>query len=185
MNSYWHSQTNCVMETWPQPTRLNPDSIRGSTVPVPLAGISSQVGVSRKKILVVDDSLVVRKVLALKLKASGYDVVEAADGPAAVNIVRQSKPDLMLLDIVFPPDVAHGGGGWDGFQIMDWVRRMDEAKNLPIMIITGCNPDEYEPRALAAGAVGFFRKPINNEELLTTIRQTFGEDAPPSQLPAA
>jgi len=173
------------MDTIPQPTPLNPDSIRTFSVPIPFAGISPQAATGRKKILVVDDSLVVRKVLAMKLKASGYDVVEAADGPTAVSVVRQSKPDLMLLDIMFPADVAHGGGGWDGFQVMDWVRRMDEAKDLPIVMITSGKPEEYQSRALAAGAVGFFHKPINNEELLTTIRQTFGETTPPSQLPSA
>src|SRR5437773_140530 len=85
------------------------------------------------KILVVDDNKVILKILSMKLGASGYQVITAEDGSGAVNAVRTQKPDLILLDINFPPDVAHGGGvPWDGFRIMDWVRRLDEAKNIPI-----------------------------------------------------
>jgi CheY-like chemotaxis protein len=146
---------------------------------------SPQVGLGRKKILIVDDSLVVRKVLAMKLKTSGYEVLEAADGGTALGIVRTSKPDLMLLDISFPPDVAQGGGaGWDGFHIMEWLKRMDEAKNMPIMIITAGSPDEYRARAVAAGAAGFFPKPVNQGELLIAVRRAFGENDFPEQAPA-
>jgi len=86
----------------------------------------------RKTILIVDDDRVVQQALALKLKASGYDVLEAEDGAAAVSTVRRQKPDLILLDISFPPDVAHGGGvPWDGFLILNWLRRLDEGKDVP------------------------------------------------------
>src|SRR5216683_1930362 len=96
---------------------------------------------NRKKILVVDDSPVILKALSLKLTAAGYDVLTAEDGAGAVNQARREKPDLILLDISFPPDVAHGGGvAWDGFLIMGWVRRMDEGRNIPIIIITGGDP---------------------------------------------
>jgi len=155
----------------------NQDSMRGMTEAIPLALSASEIVTGRKKIVVVDDSLVVRKVLAMKLKANGYDVLEAADGATALSIVRSSRPDLMLLDISFPADVAQGGGAsWDGFHIMEWLRRMEEAKDMPIIVITGGNADEYRPRSFKAGAVGFFSKPINQEELLAVIRRTVGED---------
>src|SRR5215467_602205 len=126
----------------------NLDSARGLSEAIPLTLSSPQTVTGRKTIIVVDDSLVVRKVLAMKLKANGYDVLEAADGAAALSLVRSSRPDLMLLDISFPADVAQGGGAsWDGFHIMEWVRRMDEAKNMPVIIITGGNADEYRPRS--------------------------------------
>lgn len=139
---------------------------------------STQLGLTRKKILVVDDNLVFRKTLMVKLKGGGYDVLEAADGGTAVSIVRKERPDLVLLDLSFPPDVAHGGGvAWDGFLIMAWLQRMEEAKNIPVMIITSGEPEKFKARALKAGAVGFFQKPVNNDELLAAIRRTFGEDA--------
>jgi CheY-like chemotaxis protein len=133
---------------------------------------------NRKKVLVVDDSLVVLKTMSMKLTANGYDVVTAEDGSGAVSAVRKEKPDLILLDLTFPPDVAHGGGvAWDGFTIMTWLRRLEEAKHIPIVVITGGDPAQYKDRALAAGAVSFFHKPINNDELLTVIRETLAKAA--------
>jgi CheY-like chemotaxis protein len=126
---------------------------------------------SRKKILVVDDDPLILKMMSMKLTASGYDVVTAEDGGAAVSAVRQEKPDLILLDISFPPDVAHGGGvAWDGFLIMNWLQRIEEAKKIPIVVITGSDPARYKDRALAGGAAGFFHKPIDNDTLLGVIR---------------
>src|SRR5512136_2500361 len=119
---------------------------------------------SRKKILVVDDNAVILKTISVKLAANGYNVVTAEDGGAAVSAVRREKPDLILLDISFPPDVAHGGGvAWDGFLIMNWLRRLEEGKNVPIIVITGGDPAKCKDKALAAGATGFFRKPVNND----------------------
>jgi FixJ family two-component response regulator len=68
---------------------------------------------------------------------------------------------------------------WDGFLIMDWVHRMDEAKHTPIVIITGGDPAKYKDRSMAAGAVAFFQKPINTDELLSVIRQNLGQEAVP------
>ena len=140
---------------------------------------------SRKKILVVDDSIIILKTMSMKLTAAGYDVVTAEDGGSAVSTVRQQKPDLILLDLSFPPDVAHGGGvPWDGFLIMDWLGRIEEARNIPIIIITGGDPAKYKDRALAAGAVSFFHKPINNDELLAVIRQALEGQPAPAEAPA-
>lgn len=131
-----------------------------------------------KKILVVDDNAVVLKSLTLKLKANGYEVITAADGSEAVGSARREKPDLILLDINFPPDVAHGGGVvWDGFKIIDWLNRLDLAKKVPIVVITGGDAAKYKDRAIAAGAVGFFQKPIDNEELLATIKKSLADAA--------
>jgi len=128
---------------------------------------------NRKKILIVDDSAIILRALSMKLKSSGYDVLTAADGSEAVAAARQQKPDLILLDLSFPPDVGHGGGvPWDGFLIMDWMRRFEEAKNIPVIVITGGDPAKYKERALASGAVSYFQKPVDNDKLLAMIRQT-------------
>lgn len=131
---------------------------------------------NQKKILVVDDSLVILKTMSLKLTSSGFNVCTAEDGAAAVSAVRKEKPDLILLDLSFPVDVAGGGGvPWDGFLIMQWLRRLDEVKNIPIIVVTGGDPVKFKDKALAAGASGFFHKPINNDELITMIRTTLAE----------
>ena len=127
----------------------------------------SQTG---KKILIVDDSVLILKTLSSKLQASGYQTFTALDGSQAVSTVRRERPDLILLDINFPPDVGHGGGvAWDGFLILTWLRRMDEALNTPVVIITGSDPALFKNRCLAAGVAGYFQKPLNHDELLGAI----------------
>src|SRR5207237_4674832 len=92
------------------------------------------------------------------------------DGAAAVSAVRRQKPDLILLDISFPPDVAHGGGvPWDGFLILSWLRRLDEGKDVPVVFITANDVAKHKSRALAMGAVSFFRKPLAANQLLAVI----------------
>jgi len=124
------------------------------------------------KILIVDDSPIILKAFSNKLHACGYDVLTAQDGGTAVNLARQQKPDLIILDIMFPPDVGHGGGvAWDGFLIIGWLRRMEEAKDIPVIIITGADAAKYKKSALDAGAVEFFQKPVDPDELINAIRR--------------
>jgi CheY-like chemotaxis protein len=131
---------------------------------------AEQAHARSKKILVVDDDPVVLRTLELKLKAKGYDVITACEGSQAINITRREKPDLMLLDVNFPPDVAHGGGvPWNGFVITQWLRRLNETNRLPIIVISGTDKAEYPQQASAVGANAFLKKPINNDELLASI----------------
>jgi CheY-like chemotaxis protein len=128
---------------------------------------------SAKKILVVDDNEVILKTISLKLKGVGYQAVTAQDGAEAMSVVRMEKPDLILLDIVFPPDVA--GVPWDGFRIMEWLHRVDESRKIPIIIITGGEEVKNKERAIASGAVAFFHKPINHDDLLKVIHATLAD----------
>lgn len=128
---------------------------------------------NRKRILVVDDNEVIVRSLATKLQSAGYDVLKALDGGEAVSAARTAKPDLIVLDIHFPPDVAHGGGiAWDGFLIIEWLHRIDEARGIPIIVISGGDAAKYKERSLESGAVAYFQKPIDNNELIATIRNT-------------
>src|SRR5215831_18313210 len=87
---------------------------------------------SRKKILIIDDDAVVVKTTAMKLKAAGYAVAAASDASSAIEAVHNAVPDVILLDMSFPPDVAHGSAAWDGRMIISWLRRFKEAQNIPI-----------------------------------------------------
>jgi len=130
-----------------------------------------------KKILIIDDSDVVLSALSAKLKGQGYATFTAPDGAAAMTIVRNEKPDLILLDIGFPPDVAVGGGTFrDGYAILGWLRRMDEG-SVPVIVITASEDPSHEKRSLTAGAIAFFRKPVDTEQLLAAIRQALGGKA--------
>ena len=128
------------------------------------------------RILIADDNIVILKALSIKLKSKGYEVRTAMDGSTAVSCVRRERPDLVILDINFPPDVAHGGGiAWDGFLILDWLRRLDEARETPVIFITGDQGAKFRERALSMGAVAFFQKPIDQEELLHIVHETVGD----------
>ncbi|MGH8024405.1 MAG: response regulator [Limisphaerales bacterium] len=123
-----------------------------------------------KKVLVVDDNDVIVKTISVKLKNAGYQVLTAQDGAEAVALVRKQKPDLIVLDISFPPDVA--GVPWDGFRIMEWLHRVDESRKIPVIVITGGAGDRDKERAIGAGAVGFLPKPLDHDELLKLVRST-------------
>jgi CheY-like chemotaxis protein len=132
-------------------------------------------GAPAKKILVVDDNEIVIKSITLKLQGAGYQVITAMDGSEAVAMARKENPDLILLDISFPADV--GGVAWDGFRIMEWFHRLDTAKRIPVIVITGSEEPKTKERATAAGAVAFFQKPLEHDYLLKVIRATLGETA--------
>lgn len=129
--------------------------------------------VPKKKILVVDDNAIVVKTLSLKLQGAGYQVITAVDGAEAVAATRKETPDLILLDIFFPPDL--GGVPWDGFRIMEWFQRLDASRKIPIVVITGSEDPKFRERATGFGAVAFFQKPLDHDNLLKVIRATLGE----------
>jgi len=131
---------------------------------------------NRKKILVVDDNEIILKTTSMKLQSGGFQVFTALDGSEGVAAVRREKPDLVLLDITFPPDVS--GMSWDGFRIMDWLHRVDETKKIPIIVISGVVEEKNKQRAADSGAVAFFPKPVDFDELIRVIRATLGADKP-------
>jgi CheY-like chemotaxis protein len=138
---------------------------------------------SQKKILlVIDDNEIVLKTTSMKLQSAGYDVFTALDGSEGVAAVRRVKPDLVLLDIAFPPDVS--GMSWDGFRIMDWLRRVDETKKIPIIVISGVVEEKNREYATNRGAVAFFPKPVNFDEMIKVIRATLSTEADKPPVPA-
>ena len=130
------------------------------------------VSACQKKILVIDDNEIILKTTSMKLQSAGFQVFTALDGSEGVAAVRKIKPDLVLLDISFPPDVS--GMSWDGFRIMDWLHRVDETKKIPIIVISGVVEEISRQRAITSGAVAFLPKPINFDEMLKVIRATLG-----------
>src|ERR1043165_7664056 len=87
----------------------------------------------KRRILIVDDDPIVLKTTEIKLKEHGFAVTTAVDGPSAIHAARSETPDLILLDLSFPPDVSLT---WDGFSIMNWLRRLECTKNVPVIIFT-------------------------------------------------
>jgi DNA-binding response OmpR family regulator len=138
--------------------------------------LRTQEQTGRKVILVVDDNLVFQKAISIKLRAYGYDVMTAEDGSAAVTAIGRRKPDLILLDVNFPPDVAHGGGlAWDGFVILQWLRRTREAVGVPVIAVTGGDLNLYRQHCKEAGILDLLAKPLDHELLVTKIRAVLSQ----------
>ena len=105
-----------------------------------------------KKILVVEDDIVLRDVLVEKLKQSGYDTVAAADGEEAMAIVRESKPDLMLLDILMPRK--------GGMEVMEDLNADPDLRTIPVIIISNSGQPVEIERARHLGAKDFLIKAV-------------------------
>ena len=149
-----------------------PDSCHSVVSPA----VDTPAAPSGKKILIVDDDAIILATSSLKLRSEGYAVVTALDCSEVIGMVRDERPDLILIDLMFPPNLAQGVVvAWDGLVIMSWLSQFRETRNVPIIIITEQDPAKLEDRLLRASSKAFFQKPIDHEGLLRVIEQTLGE----------
>ena len=118
---------------------------------------------ARRLIMVVDDSVTVRKVTSRLLERQGFDVVTANDGIDAMEKLATIKPDLMLLDIEMPR--------MDGFEVATFVRHESQQKQLPIIMITSRTGEKHREHALSLEVNAYMGKPFQEDELMTTIQQ--------------
>jgi DNA-binding NarL/FixJ family response regulator len=112
--------------------------------------------------LVVDDSPETLRLLTDALDGAGMTVMVAMDGAAAMRIVDQITPDIILLDAVMP--------GMDGFETCRRLKREAALSNVPVIFMTGLAETEHIVRGLEAGGVDYVTKPIVIEEMLARIR---------------
>lgn len=114
-----------------------------------------------RKILIVDDDPDTRQALSIRLRASGYEPVVAADAMSAVGIARRELPALVLLDLGLP--------GGDGFSVMARLKQLQPVASIPIIVLSARDAANHRARALADGAVEYFEKPADNDKLLAAI----------------
>ncbi len=112
--------------------------------------------------LIVDDSPETLRLLTDALDGAGMTVMVALDGAAAMRIVDQITPDIVLLDAVMP--------GLDGFETCRRLKRDAGLDHVPIIFMTGLTETEHIVRGLEAGGVDYVTKPIVVEEMLARIR---------------
>src|SRR6201995_1849038 len=112
--------------------------------------------------LVVDDSPETLRLLTDALDGAGMTVMVALDGAAAMRIVDQITPDIVLLDAVMP--------GMDGFETCRRLKRDAGLSNVPVIFMTGLAETEHIVRGLDAGGVDYVTKPIAIEEMLARFR---------------
>lgn len=112
-------------------------------------------------VMVVDDSLTVRKITSRLLSRTGYQVILAKDGVDAMEQLTEVLPDVMLLDVEMPR--------MDGFELAKRMRQDARTRNLPIIMITSRTADKHRLYALELGVNEYMGKPFHEEELLANI----------------
>jgi len=116
-----------------------------------------------KRILLVDDSRVTRELMKVYLIARDVELLEAADGAAALRIIRASPPDLVLADLRMPR--------LDGFGLCEALTADPALRQVPVLILTSSRDREAERRLLAAGARQVLLKPIQPQPLHEAIHR--------------
>ena len=131
-----------------------------------------------KRILVVEDDRVTRKLIADVLTSAGYEVVTAHDGASAVKMAREQEPDLITLDIHLAKDTPDDT--WDGFGVANWLKRITEGKPMPlIIVISGLDPGKHVKNITSVGAYAVLPKPFEKKKLLEVVAAALKE-APPA-----
>ena len=147
---------------------LNPVSLvhrqiaAGETAPmVPVAQAPAPPVVAAPLVMIVDDSLTVRKITGRMLAREGYDFIAAKDGVDALQQLLDVKPDVILLDVEMPR--------MDGFEFARNIRADEATKSIPVIMITSRTAEKHRNRALELGVNEYMGKPYQEEQLLALI----------------
>ncbi len=103
-----------------------------------------------KKILLIEDDKFLRELMNKKLLLMGYDVVSAADGESGLVMIKESKPDVVLLDLILP--------GINGFEVLEKAKKDPETANIPVIILSNLGQSEDIEKGLKLGAKDFLVK---------------------------
>ena len=116
---------------------------------------------TRGKILIIEDDADVRRGLVLRLKHEGFLTAIAQDGIEAIKVARQERPDAIILDLGLPAG--------DGFLVMERLKSFSQLEHIPVIVLSGRDPELASARAKEAGAVIFLQKPAENDALRAAI----------------
>ncbi|MEE8424252.1 MAG: response regulator [Elusimicrobiota bacterium] len=122
------------------------------------------------KVLIVEDDFALSENLQSLLKAKGFEVEAAPDGPAGIAAARKFLPDLVLLDIMIPK--------LSGFEVCRTLRSEEATKGIKILMTTGLDRMADVEKAFSSGAADYLVKPFDSERLLKKIKKVLGRDTP-------
>ncbi len=130
------------------------------------------------KVLVIDDNPIIQRAVYFALRDHGLKVLMCGDVTDALHLMCEEHPNLIVLDINFPPDGTLGGER-DGFWALDWMHRVQGVKDTPVIMISSDDPEKVRARALAAGAAEFLQKPLDKTELARLAKELISKNAAP------
>lgn len=113
-------------------------------------------------VMVVDDSITARVILVELLQCYGIDVLEAEDGQEAKDLLRTTRPDLLITDIVMPR--------MNGYELCRWVKT-ELTETFPVIMCSTKNEDFDRMWGLKQGGDAYLTKPINPQEMLSTVKR--------------
>lgn len=119
----------------------------------------------KRKVLTVDDASTMRKMIALTLKAAGYEVIEAPDGPEALDLISKMDIDMMILDVNMPK--------MNGIEVVKKVRSDIRHSDTPIIMLTTETQETVRTEAKMAGATGWINKPFKQDHLIGAVGKVF------------
>src|SRR5262245_49412627 len=114
------------------------------------------------RVLVIDDEAPIRLLCRVNLEAEGMKVLEAADGPAGLDVARAELPDVILLDVMMP--------GLDGWQVAEELLDDESTSGIPIVFLTARAELRDRARGLDVGGIDYVTKPFNPIELASLVR---------------
>jgi len=117
----------------------------------------------KQRILLVDDEPDLVQMISLRLKSVGYEVVTACDGQEALEQVKQTKPDLLILDLMLPK--------LDGYKVCRLLKFDERTKELPILIFTARAQEQDIKLASECGADAYLTKPFEAKVLLGKLQE--------------
>jgi len=117
---------------------------------------------SKKKVLVVDDSPTAMFMVTMILKREPYELVKAHDGQEAVEVAVLERPDLILMDVVMPRKT--------GFEACRELKQREDTKSIPVILVTTRGEGENVEAGFESGCNDYVTKPINAQELLAKVR---------------
>ncbi|HOO32456.1 MAG TPA: response regulator [Thermotogota bacterium] len=120
-----------------------------------------------KKVLVVDDSGVLRNIIVFNLKKAGYEIEQAVDGVDGLEKINGFQPDMIVLDIMMPR--------LDGFGVLKEKSKNDEIKDIPVIVLTAKGGEDDKDKALALGACDVLTKPFSPKLLINSVKQVIGD----------
>jgi CheY-like chemotaxis protein len=120
-----------------------------------------------KKILLIEDDKFLRELMNKKLITLGYDVVTAADGESGLVMIKETKPDVVLLDLILP--------GINGFEVLEKAKQDPEIAAIPVVILSNLGQGEDIEKGLALGAKDFLVKAhFTPQEIVNKLKSILG-----------